>query len=88
MGLSRGSLDIRSLLSRATSMVRQLGYTWQCITNAVGIRGVGGGIIGFTCTLNTLRRYVQGLGDELSLQVVVRRTDNSENPAPVPMHWL
>ena len=38
------------------------------------------------CTLNTLRRYVRALGDDFSLQVVVRRTDNTEEPASVPMH--
>jgi len=32
--------------------------------------------------------HVQALGDELSLRVVVRRTDNTVKPAPVPMHRL
>jgi DNA-binding XRE family transcriptional regulator len=35
-------------------------------------------------TLNTLRRYVQALGDEFSLQVAVRRT-RSEPPADAPL---
>ena len=37
-------------------------------------------------TLNTLRRYVQVLGDEFSLQVAVRRVEHTSPPQPQVAH--
>ncbi|MGH2390951.1 MAG: helix-turn-helix domain-containing protein [Chloroflexota bacterium] len=37
-------------------------------------------------TLNTLRRYVQALGDDFDLQVAVRRVDRETDTQPLPAH--
>lgn len=36
-------------------------------------------------TLNSLRRYVQALGDEFSIQVNICRTQPADDPAAVPI---